>query len=124
PARGGSFLELRPWGVRHPLLIWFAYGASAVFATLLRMRIPDHPPSELVIVPIASAVYWVSALLVLIAALSITAVRGTSALSRQRARVLLAGFTVGQLAPVMGTTLEAVTGLTVPYLLRVSQRDL
>jgi hypothetical protein len=53
---------------------------------------------------------------VLIAALSITAVRGTSALSRQRARVLLAGFTVGQLAPVMGTTLEAVTGMTVPYL--------
>jgi len=111
-----TFPERRPWAVRHPRVIWFAYGASAVFATLLRMHIPDHPPSELVIVPIASAVYWVSALLVLIAALSITAVRGTSALGRQRARVLLAGFTVGQLAPVMGTTLEAVTGMTVPYL--------
>jgi class 3 adenylate cyclase len=111
-----TFPERRPWAVRHPRVIWLAYGASAVFATLLRMHIPDHPPSELVIVPIASAVYWVSALLVLIAALSITAVRGTSALGRQRARVLLAGFTVGQLAPVMGTTLEAVTGMTVPYL--------
>jgi len=111
-----TFPERRPWAVRHPRVIWLAYGASAVFATLLRMHIPDHPPSELVIVPIASAVYWVSALLVLIAALSTTAVRGTSALGRQRARVLLAGFTVGQLAPVMGTTLEAVTGMTVPYL--------
>jgi len=45
-----------------------------------------------------------------------TALRGSTPLGRQRARVLLAGFAVGQLAPVMGTTLEAVTGMAVPYL--------
>jgi len=44
------------------------------------------------------------------------ALRGATPLARQRARVLLAGFAVGQLAPVLGTTLEAVTGMTVPYL--------
>jgi hypothetical protein len=45
-----------------------------------------------------------------------TAYGGSSALARQRARVLLAGFALGQLAPVLGTTIEAVTGMTVPYL--------
>ena len=67
-------------------------------------------------IPIVSAVYWVSSLVVLIIALALTAWRGSSALSRQRARVLLAGFALGQLAPVLGTTIEAVTGMTVPYL--------
>jgi class 3 adenylate cyclase len=111
-----TFPERRRWAGRHPRVIWLAYGASALFAMLLQTHVPDHAPGELLIIPIASAVYWVSALLVLIAALSITAMRGESALGRQRARVLLAGFAVGQLAPVMGTTLEAVTGMTVPYL--------
>jgi class 3 adenylate cyclase len=111
-----SFPERRPWAVRHPRVIWLAYGASALLAALLQARIPGLAPSELVMIPIASAVYWVSALVVLIAALAITALRGASALGRQRARVLLAGFAVGQLAPVLGTTLEAVTGMTVPYL--------
>ncbi len=111
-----TFPERRPWAVRHPRMIWLAYGLSALLSLLLQTRVPDHPPNELLLIPVASAMYWVSALLVLIAALSITAVRGASALARQRARVLLVGFAVGQLGPVVGTTLEAVTGMAVPYL--------
>jgi class 3 adenylate cyclase len=111
-----TFPERRPWAVRHPRMIWLAYGTSALFAVLLETRVPDRSPNELLLIPMASAVYWVSALLVLIVALSTTAVRGASALARQRARVLLVGFAVGQLAPVVGTTLEAVTGMAVPYL--------
>jgi class 3 adenylate cyclase len=111
-----TFPERRPWAVRHPRMIWLAYGTSALFAVLLETHVPDRAPNELLLIPVASALYWVSALLVLIVALSTTALRGASALARQRARVLLVGFAVGQLAPVVGTTLEAVTGMTVPYL--------
>jgi class 3 adenylate cyclase len=111
-----TFPERRPWAVRHPRMIWLAYGASALFAVLLVTHVPDRAPNELLLIPVASALYWVSALLVLIVALSTTAMRGASALARQRARVLLVGFAVGQLAPVVGTSLEAVTGMTVPYL--------
>ncbi len=111
-----SFPEPRPWSLRHPRVIWLAYGASALLALLLQTRNAGVPPSELVLIPIVSAVYWVSSLVVLIAALALTASRGSSALARQRARVLLAGFALGQLAPVLGTTFEAVTGMAVPYL--------
>ncbi len=111
-----TFPERRAWAVRHPRVIWLAYALSAALAVLLQTPMRDHAPVELLIIPITSAVYWVVALLVLIAALTITARRGASALGRQRARVLLAGFAVGQLAPVLGTALEAVTGMTVPYL--------
>ena len=111
-----SFPEPRPWSLRHPRIIWLAYGASALFALLLQTGHAGGSPSHLVMIPIVSAVYWVSSLVVLIIALALTAWRGSSALSRQRARVLLAGFALGQLAPVLGTTIEAVTGMTVPYL--------
>src|SRR5215471_2309178 len=111
-----TFPERRAWALRHPRVIWLAYALSAALAVLLQTPIRGHAPSELLVIPITSAVYWVAALLVLIAALTITSLRGTSALGRQRARVLLAGFAVGQLAPVLGTALEAVTGMTVPYL--------
>ncbi len=111
-----SFPEPRPWALRHPRVIWLAYGASAVLALLLQMGHAGASPSRLVLIPIVSAVYWVSSLVVLIVALAMTAYGGSSALARQRARVLLAGFALGQLAPVLGTTIEAVTGMTVPYL--------
>src|SRR5262245_4221036 len=111
-----SVPERRPWAARHPRAIWLAYGLSGLLAVLLQMRIPEHSPSDLLIIPIASAVYWVGALVVLIVALAMTAMHGTTPLTRQRARVLLVGFAVGQLAPVFGTTLEAVSGMAVPYL--------
>jgi len=111
-----SVPERRPWAARHPRAIWLAYGLSGLLAVLLQMQIPEHSPSDLLIIPIASAVYWVGALVVLIVALAMTAVHGTTPLARQRARVLLVGFAVGQLTPVFGTTLEAVTGMAVPYL--------
>ncbi|MBI1726487.1 MAG: hypothetical protein HYR50_04395, partial [Candidatus Rokubacteria bacterium] len=114
-----SFPERRPWSLRHPSVIRLAYGASAVLAVLFQTRHTGVPPSELVLIPIAAAVYWVSSLVLLIAALATTALNGSTALGRQRARVLLAGFALGQLAPVMGTTLEAVTGMAVPYLNRL-----
>jgi class 3 adenylate cyclase len=111
-----TFPERRPWSLRHPRLIWLAYGVSALLAVLLQTRHAGIPPSEMLMVPITAAVYWVSSLVVLIAALATTALRGSTPLSRQRARVLLAGFALGQLAPVLGTTFEAVTGMAVPYL--------
>ena len=111
-----SFPERRPWSVGHPRVIWLAYGVSALFAVLLEHGLTGLPPSEFVLIPMTAAVYWVSALLVLIGALALTALRGSTPLGRQRARVLLAGFALGQLAPVMGMTVEAVTGMTVPYL--------
>jgi class 3 adenylate cyclase len=111
-----SFPEPRPWSLRHARVIWLAYGASALMAILFQRRQSSVSPSELVLIPMVSAVYWVSSLVVLIGALALTAFRGSSALGRQRARVLLAGFALGQLAPVLGTTVEAVTGMTVPYL--------
>jgi hypothetical protein len=111
-----SFPEPRPWALRHPRAIWLAYGASAGLALLIQMGHAGVSPSAVVLIPIVSAVYWVSSLVVLIVALAMTAYGGSSALARQRARVLLAGFALGQLAPVLGTTIEAVTGMTVPYL--------
>ena len=111
-----SFPERRSWSLRHPRLIWLAYGGSAFLAVLLQTPNTRRPPSEFVLIPIAAAVYWVLSLVFLIAALATTALRGSTPLGRQRARVLLAGFAVGQLAPVLGTTLEAVTGMEVPYL--------
>jgi len=111
-----SFPEPRPWSLRHPRVIWLAYGASGVLAVLLQTTHIRYSPSPLLAVPIVSAVYWVSSLVVLIVALALTASSGSSALARQRARVLLVGFVLGHLAPVLGTTLEAVTGMTVPYL--------
>ena len=41
---------------------------------------------------------------------------GATPLIRQRAKVLTAGFVAGPLLPVLGTTVEAVTGAVVPYL--------
>jgi class 3 adenylate cyclase len=111
-----SFPERRPWSLRHPRVIWLAYGASALMAVLLQHGVTGLPPHQLVLIPSVAAVYWVLALVVLLAALAQTAGRGSSALGRQRARVLLVGFAVGQLAPVLGMTIEAVTGKTVPYL--------
>jgi class 3 adenylate cyclase len=111
-----SFPQPRPWSLRHPRVIWLAYGVSALFALLLQTHHSSVSPSEFLLIPIVSAVYWVSSLVVLIVALAMTAWCGSTALGRQRARVLLVGFALGQLAPVLGTTIEAVTGMTVPYL--------
>src|SRR5262249_30334058 len=111
-----TFPERRAWAARHPRVIWLAYALSAALAVLLQTPVRDHAPGAMLIIPITTAGYSGAPRPVLIAALTITATRGASALGRQRARVLLAGFAVGQLVPVVGTALEAVTGMTVPYL--------
>ena len=55
-----SFPERRPWSLRHPRLIWLAYGASALLAVLLQTRHTGSTPSELVLIPTSAAVYWVA----------------------------------------------------------------
>ena len=62
------------------------------------------------------ATYWTAALVALVVALGITARRGSTALVRQRARVLMAGFGLGYLAPVAGTTVEVALRTEVPFL--------
>src|SRR5262249_8386450 len=60
-------------------------------------------------------IYWTAALVELLVALGSTARTGTTRLVRQRARVLLLGFGVGYLAPVVGTTVEVVLHEQIPF---------
>jgi class 3 adenylate cyclase len=62
------------------------------------------------------ATYWTAALVALVVALGITARHGSTALVRQRAKVLMAGFGLGYLAPVAGTTVEVALRTEVPFL--------
>src|SRR5207245_3582122 len=62
------------------------------------------------------AIYWTVALVELLVGLGSTARTGSTPLIRQRARVLLAGFGIGYLVPVIGTTLEVVLHEQIPFL--------
>ena len=62
--------------------------------------------------------------IVLILSLARTSIVGATPLVRQRARVLVTGFAVGLLAPVLGTAVEAVFRVTVPYLNELWKRNL
>ena len=68
------------------------------------------------LVPAVAATYWALAFIVLVGSLVHSALRSPSPLMRQRAKVLTAGFVAGPLLPVLGTTLEALTGMVVPNL--------
>src|SRR6266850_523501 len=59
--------------------------------------------------------FW-PALVELLVGLGSTARTGSTPLVRQRARVLLAGFGIGYLVPVIGTTLEVVLHAQIPFL--------
>jgi class 3 adenylate cyclase len=97
----------------HPRVVWLPYLASAVIALLLQR--PLHP-LQYVLVPGLGAAYWILALSLLIAGLVRTAVSGPTPLVRQRARVLAVGFAVGEMPGVLGTAIEAVFRVPVPYL--------
>ncbi|HEV8306481.1 MAG TPA: adenylate/guanylate cyclase domain-containing protein [Methylomirabilota bacterium] len=100
---------------RGPGLVWLPYGLSAVVALLLQVRLhADH--SRIGLVAGVGATYWGAALILLVLSLARASVTGTTPLVRQRARVLTAGFAVGYLPPVLGTAVEALLRVPVPYL--------
>ncbi len=110
------FPEPHRFAMRFPRLIWIAYALSAILALLLQVPPPSVPVGGIFLIEIAAAIYWGGAMVVLGLALAKTAVAGGTPVGRQRARVLLVGFTVGQLVPVLGTAWETVSGARVPYL--------
>ncbi len=105
-----SIVRRRPW------IVWAPYLISGVSAVSFLTQLPWLPAAWAFVEPAIVAATWTLSLLLLVLALVKTSVHGTTALIRQRARVLAAGFAVGQLAPVVGTTVEAVAGVSVPYL--------
>ena len=110
------FPESRAVIRRHPRLIWVPYVLSGLIAVAMQLPPPLMPVAWTYSVPVVGAVYWAAGLLALILGLVQASQKAASPLNRQRARVLAAGFGVGQLLPVLGTTVEAVSGWTVPYL--------
>jgi len=107
-----------PHGVakRFPRLIMAAYALSAVDAFFLQVPPPGIPLAGTFVVPFITAIYWGAAMVVLVLSLATTAFRGATAIGRQRGRVLLAGFAIGQLVPVLGTAWEIVSGTRLPVL--------
>jgi class 3 adenylate cyclase len=107
-----TFPERRGIARRHPWLVWLPYVVSGVLVTLVQMTFgkQELPMGEI------TAGYWGLAIVGLVASLALTSVAGSTALTRQRARVLLVAFSVGYLVPVVGTASEAVFGITVPHL--------
>jgi len=111
-----TFPERRRIVRRHPRLVWVPYVLVAPLAIALQVHTPWIPPAWAFVEPAIGAADWAVSLILLILSLLKTSFSGATALTRQRARVLAAGFTVGQLAPVLGTCVEAVSGVAVPYL--------
>ncbi len=105
-----TFPQRRSLLRRYPWVLWAPYGASALLAVRLQVRLGDP------VVPGVGAAYWGLALILLVLALVRTSVTGINPLVRQRARVLAAGFALGYLPGVLGTAVEAVFRVAVPYL--------
>ncbi len=100
----------------YPHLVWLPYLASAALAVAMLVHLPWIPEQWRFIEPAIGAAGWAVSLILLILSLWKTSVSGATPLVRQRARVLAGGFAIGQLAPVLGTSVEAVSGVAVPYL--------
>src|SRR5207249_2498898 len=97
---------------RWPRSVWVPYAASA--ALWLWLQVPMSRDSWAAGAGLV-AIYWTAALVELLVSLAQTARTGTTPLVRQRARVLLAGFGIGYLAPVVGTTVEVVLHQPIPF---------
>jgi class 3 adenylate cyclase len=108
-----TFPQRRAITERRPRVVWLPYALSAVIAALLQLSLD---PDRQLLVPAIGAVYWSAGLIMLILSLVRTSVAGATALIRQRARVLMAGFSAGYLLPVLGTATEAVFRISIPYL--------
>ncbi len=107
-----TFPEPRTFARRHPWIVWLPYAVSGVLAVLVQITFADRTA------PIGETIagYWGLAMLGLVVSLARTGFVGSTALIRQRARVLELGFAVGYPVPILGTAAEAVFGVTVPYL--------
>ncbi|HZF04001.1 MAG TPA: adenylate/guanylate cyclase domain-containing protein [Patescibacteria group bacterium] len=98
---------------RWPRVVWVPYAMSA--ALWLWLQAPMSRDSWAATAGLI-AIYWTVALVELLVGLGSTARTGSTPLVRQRARVLLAGFGIGYLVPVIGTTLEVVLHAQIPFL--------
>jgi class 3 adenylate cyclase len=107
-----TFPERRRLARRHRWLVWAPYAVSAVLYLWLQGSMAQTFAATAGII----ATYWTAALVALVVALGITARRGATALVRQRAKVLMAGFGLGYLAPVAGTTVEVALRTEMPFL--------
>jgi class 3 adenylate cyclase len=107
-----TFPERRQLAQRYRWLVWAPYGLSAVLYVWLQGSLAQAWVATAAVI----ATYWTTALVALVVALGITAQRGSTALVRQRAKVLMAGFGLGYLAPVAGTTVEVAYRTEVPFL--------
>jgi class 3 adenylate cyclase len=101
---------------RFPRVVWLPYVVSAVVAILLQLPVVHADVRLLLAVPVVAAAYWGVALIVLVLALARASVVGPNALVRQRARILCAAFVVGYVPPILGTVVEAIFQVSVPYL--------
>ena len=107
-----TFPERRSLARRHRWLVWAPYALSAVLYVWLQGSMAQTFVATAGII----ATYWTASLIALVVALGVTARRGATALVRQRARVLMAGFGLGYLAPVAGTTVEVALRTEMPFL--------
>jgi class 3 adenylate cyclase len=101
---------------RFPRLAVAPYLLSAGVAALLQLRFDPEYETRLRLVAGVGAAYWGLALLVLVLTLARTSLAGTTAVMRQRARAMMVAFAIGYLPPVLGTAVEAVFQVGVPYL--------
>ncbi|HEY7517127.1 MAG TPA: adenylate/guanylate cyclase domain-containing protein [Methylomirabilota bacterium] len=107
-----TFPQRQRLAQRRPWVVWVPYAVSAVLYLWLQGSLAQAWVATAGII----ATYWTAALVALVVALGITAQRGSTALLRQRAKVLMAGFGLGYLAPVAGTTVEVALRTEVPFL--------
>jgi class 3 adenylate cyclase len=102
---------------RFPRVVWLPYvGSGAAAALLLEVSAAPRDAHVVALIPAVGAAYWGLALVLLILSLARAAVAGENPLVRQRARILGAAFTVGYVPPILGTVVEAVLQVPVPYL--------
>ena len=107
-----TFPERRGIARRHRWLVWASYVVSA----LLYLWLQGSMAQTFVATAAVIATYWTASLVALLVALGLTARRGATALVRQRAKVLMAGFGLGYLVPVAGTTVEVALRTEMPFL--------
>ena len=107
-----TFPERRAIVARRPWLVCAPYALSAVLAVWLQINftVRRAPVGEII------AGYAGLAALVLIGSLAWTMRESPTKLARRRARVLLWGFGLGYVIPVLGTSTEMIFGVGVPYL--------
>jgi class 3 adenylate cyclase len=106
------FPEKRSIARRYREIFWipWAIGAAAAVAVPLTFF------AGTAVVASAVAVGWGVALIALLLSLGRTMRAGATPLARQRAKVVAAAFAIGFLLPVLGTAVEIVFRVTVPYL--------